>query len=176
MFPEEKAVYLIFQESDSDIDWKNNYDFWVTVYKNQQNPLKAHRGFVKAWKSGNDEVMADFISACNENPTFQPYIIGWSHGGAISQLAVEDFYFRTKKKAIVYTFGSPNVWVGKKSVEYVRSCCLLVKQYAQHNDIVASVPPFYHQLNKVKVGTKFGLLKFLFCVDWYHTTYDLITY
>ena len=56
---EEKAIYLLFQESTSKRDWQVNLDFPVKVYKQQQKFFLVHRGWAKAWKSINDMVFRE---------------------------------------------------------------------------------------------------------------------
>lgn len=167
-----RIVFLVFEESSGKRDWQNNLNFPVKVYRNQESCLKASRGWGNAWKSCNDEVMAKFITTIAENPGFQPVICGWSYGGAMSVLAAEDFFYRTKMRASVITFGAPKPLWGKKSYEYVMSCVSCVSQYAHVNDCVPLMPPLpgYKMLNKVSVGKGFSIAK-LFKPDIYHCIY-----
>lgn len=173
---EEKAVYLMFKGSNSGKDWKLNFSFGEEVYENQQNKLFAHKGFIKAWKSANDTIMEEYINACNENPDYTPIICGHSLGGALSQLAMEDFCFRTSRKPVVITFGSPNVWSKKSDMDYLKGCYESILQYAHNNDVVTKVPPFYLPLNKIPVGNRFCPIK-MFRINYYHCqSYAYIDY
>ena len=110
-----KIVYLLFKETDSKRDWRNNFAFTCVMYKNKL--MRIHRGYARAYLSCNDKIMSEFISKVKEHPDYTPVISGWSYGGAISILAAEDFNFRTRgqksnniddyinsgKKAIVFT-------------------------------------------------------------------------
>lgn len=89
----------MFQESRGVDDWITNFSFPVKPYKNQENKLLFHGGYVEAWKSANDRIMADLIGMSNCNPDYAVEISGWSLGGALAVIAAEDFYFRTKKEA-----------------------------------------------------------------------------
>jgi len=164
--------YLVFQGSNSDIDWRNNFRFAVVVYKNQESKLLAHRGFVRAWKSCNDEVMNSFIELCNKTDK-TPIITGHSFGGAMSVLASEDFYYRTKRKTNVITFGAPKVLWGKDSVNYVLTCADFT-MYSQNNDIVPKCPPIcgYKHPNQTMIGDKFNIFKLIKTAD-YHQLYDV---
>jgi hypothetical protein len=170
-FPEEKTVRLIFEESASNRDWQNNFNFPIKPYKNQQNTLWFARGWARAYKSANDLIMEKLIEAQTNNPDYKVEICGWSYGGAISLLAAEDFYFRTKTKADVITFGAPKPLFGRKTKNYVLSCCENVQQFAHRCDVVTLCVPFpgYKMLNKIKVG-KWNLFNF-FKPNIYHCCY-----
>lgn len=171
---EEKVVRLIFEESNGKRDWLNNLAFPVKPYKKQQNVLWVAHGWCNAYKSCNDEIQEAFIKMLNKHNDYYPEICGWSYGGAMAVLAAEDFYFRTKTKPNVYTFGAPKPIFGKKSKKHVESCCNEIKQYANVNDCVVVMPPFpgYKHINKIKVGNrKFNLIEW-FKPKIYHTIYD----
>lgn len=173
---EVKQVVLLFKGTDSNTDLKIDLDFPVKVYKRQSSCIKAHGGFVKAWKSANDVIMKEFITACTIDENYTPVICGHSLGGALATLASEDYYFRTGKKANLLTFGCPNVLFGKKSKEYVSSCCDDVRQYAQNNDLVPTIPYGFCQINKIKCGRKFNLFEFTFRPMKYHLGYGELEY
>lgn len=156
---EEKAVYLVFQESADKRDWINNFNFPKKIYKKQESCLRVSRGWGNAYKSCNDEIINVLIDESKKNEYYTVNIVGWSYGGALSLLAAEDYYFRTKKKANVCTFGAPKPLWGKKSREYVRSCINEIKQYSFINDIVVYLPPFlgYTRASTDKIGRKFRL-------------------
>lgn len=164
---------VFFLGSNSKIDWIHNFDFPITVYKNQVSPIKAHRGFVKAYKSANDAIF-EKIGKIEDLSTKIVYVVGHSYGGAMSILFAEDFYFRYNIKPKVITYGSPKVLYGKKATEYVRSCCNEVSQFAHRNDIVTYMPPFpfYKHVSLVRFG-KFNFFS-LFNPGKYHQCYDEI--
>ena len=170
-FHDEKRIRLMFEESCGKTDWKNNFNFPIKPYKYQENVLWYARGWAKAYKSCNDEIMKMLLQAHNENPDYEIEICGWSYGGAMSLIAVEDFYYRYKIKSIVTTFGAPKPLFGCKTRKTVLNCCKEVKQYAHRNDCVPLMPPLpgYCMGNKIKVGKKklFGL----FHPDIYHCIY-----
>lgn len=170
---DEKKVVLMFSETNSDLDWKTNFNFPAKLYKNQTGKFLVHGGYVKAWKSCNDEIMQSFIASCINYQDYTPLITGWSFGGAMSQLAAEDFYFRTGIKANIITFGSPKILYFKKSQKHFRTSCNIVTQYSRINDFVTwTIPfPFVHFINKTKLKEKFSL-KEIINTEYTHTHYD----
>ena len=170
-FDDEKRIRLIFEESCGKTDWKTNFNFPIKPYKKQENTLWYARGWAKAYKSCNDEIMKMLLQAHNENSDYEIEICGWSYGGALSLIAAEDFYYRTKIKCIVTTFGAPKPMFGRKTKQTVLNCCKEISQYANRNDCVPILPPFlgYCNGNKIKVGKKklFGLFR----PDIYHYDY-----
>lgn len=166
----EGAAALVFQQSVSRRDWINNFDFIKKPYKNQRNHMLVHRGYARVWKEVNDQVMAEFIEAA-KNTDKQPFVMGWSFGGAMSVLAAEDFYYRTGVKPMVVTFGAPKVAGDKKTRNYIASCGDFF-QYADRNDCVPLMPPmpWFKQINKISVGGKFNLFE-LFNPVKNHTSY-----
>lgn len=170
----EKVVRLIFEESNGKRDWLNNLTFPVKPYKKQENVLWVASGWCNAYKSCNDEVQNAFIKELYAHDDYSPEISGWSYGGAMAILASEDFYFRTKIKPVVITFGAPKPIFGKQSWKHVLESVEAIYQYADVNDCITIMPPFpgYKHINKVKVGKrKFNLIQWL-KPKIYHTTYD----
>lgn len=167
----ENKLFVFFQGSNSDVDWKNNFRFFAKMYKKQVSPMLVHKGFARAWKSCNDEVM-EVIKLFKQDvgEELQVFFVGHSFGGAMALLASEDYYFRFKDKPYVITFGAPKVFATKKSVEYVKSCVKEIKQFTHKSDIVTYMPPFYKHVKKVGLG-KFSLIG-LFKPIIYHLIYD----
>lgn len=167
-------IILSFKESNSKRDWINNFNFPIKPYKNQSTCLLVTRGWAKAYKTCNDEVMENLIKQLsNTDKDYHIEIIGWSYGGALAILACEDLYFRTGIKANVITFGAPKVSFGRKTRNYIfTECCNSVHQYANVNDVVTYLPPFpfYKHIMRINVGDKFNLIK-LCKPNIYHTIY-----
>lgn len=161
---------LLFQESTSKRDWANNFNFPRKLYKDQERWLRIHRGYGDAWRTANDTIMEEFIAAANI-ATDTPLIAGWSFGGAMAQLAAEDFNYRTGKIADVVTFGSPKVAGDLRTAKVIKASGNF-EQYANVNDVVTICPPFpwFHHINKIKVGQP-GCLINLFNPEEYHYKY-----
>ena len=171
----ERNVYLLFEESSSKEDWRNNFRWFALPYKPYKYPeikMWVHRGFAKVWKSGNDEVMSAFIKGCEDNPEYMPIIAGWSFGGAMAQLAAEDFYFRTKQKAVVITYGAPKILFGKKTWKHFCDSVIKARQFCHVSDLVTKcIPvPGFRRIDTSKVGKQGWKFWRLFNTD-YHCCY-----
>lgn len=162
---------LFFQQSSQNEDWVHNFEFVAKVYKNQENHMRVHHGFAKVWKSANDQIMSEFIEAVKKSKK-KPLIAGWSFGGAMCQLAAEDFFYRTEIRADVVTFGAPKISADKKTAAHISSCGDFL-QFAQRNDIVTKCPPlpWFHHVHKVDLGRKFNIIE-IFKPQIYHADYD----
>ena len=172
---ESKTIYLLFHGTETFQDLLIDIDFPSTVYKDQENYLKAHRGFVKAWKSARDEIMAKLTSIYLTHD-YKVVIAGHSLGGAMAIFAAEDFHFKTGDKCELITYGCPRVMANKKSAEYVTSCCLKVNQYMINSDPIPRIPFGYKHLRKDFCGDKFNLFKMIFSPLTYHLGYGEIDY
>ena len=112
---------------------------------------------------------------------YEVIIAGWSHGGALSFIAVEDINFRTRSnkndpdtglKPIVLTYGAPRVFSDDASIEYVRSCVKLFVEISNYNDITCRVPFGYRRTSTCGcIGDKFNFFK-LFNPFKYHSNYE----
>jgi hypothetical protein len=121
---------LIFQCSQSTMDWIHNFEFWIKPYKRQPVTWYAHAGFVKLWKSVRDEVAKQYGNICR--------IAGYSQGSALAQLAAEDYYFTTGKAIDTVGFGCPRVfWMPN---DYVRKSQEKTTLVMVENDLVTHVP------------------------------------
>lgn len=171
------GILLVFAESNSKIDWVNNFNFPVFPYRNQKNFMLVSKGWGNAWKSCNDEVMSKLIEMTEIFKSFPKVVIsGFSYGGAIAQLAAEDFNFRTGKKADVITFGSPKPFFGFITRKHIRNSCNSIENYKYANDIVPLMPPFigWKNAGKKKVG-KFNI-KEVFNPENSHLIYGKLDY
>lgn len=168
----DKKIRLIFAESNSDLDWKHNFQFTIKLYKHQKNRFYVANGWGNAYTSANLEIIKKLTEKINTYPYFELEVLGFSFGGAMAVLAAEDIYYRLNIKSNLITFGCPKVLFGKKSKKYFESCCNSIKQYAHVNDIVTYCPPFlgYTNLNVIRLGEKRSL-KDLFNPYKYHQIY-----
>ena len=141
------TVYLFFQGSSQDQDWKYNFDFPVTTYKNQPVPWKAHRGFVNAWQAAQEQIMWDVTLVKGKRKLI---IAGYSHGGGLAVLAHEDLYYH-KADPTTYTFGAPRVlWLPDKRIlpRFEK-----LTNIVNRGDIATHVPPYligYRHAGKVQ--------------------------
>lgn len=183
VLPTDETIILCFQCTKGvlgSVDWKCNFNFPSTVYKNQASCMRIHRGYVKAWKSARDTIMEQMKVLINKYPLYDVVVIGHSLGGAMALLAGEDIahYLITVLRHVfplkpdVVTFGAPKICANKATVQYINDMCD-VTQYVNVSDPVPYVVPTYRHVNKVKLG-KFSM-KELFNPEHSHMCYgDLL--
>jgi len=105
-------------------------------YKNMKEKFLVHRGFLKAWKSVRDEIaLLDFDT-----------IVGYSMGGALATFAHEDFRYRKGYQPKTYVFGCPKVLFLPSS--HVRNRFNSIERYANKEDVVAKLPPFFTHVGR----------------------------
>lgn len=153
---EENNVVVVFQGSNSKLDWKNNFRFWKVPYKDMEIKFRVHAGFLRVWKSCRDEIMNRLEEL---NPT-SITVIGHSLGGAIATLCMEDCDFRFRKtgkldKLQCITFGSPRV-IGLLHFNKIKDRWNGTRLINNSSDIVPCVPPFFflyrHVTEQVHIG------------------------
>ena len=86
-------------------DWKQNFDFLKTPYKEMPKRFRVHRGFLGKWKSVRDEV----VRVVNEGKFERIVITGFSQGAALATLCHEELVFRGFDP-VTWAFGSPRVF------------------------------------------------------------------
>ena len=136
---------LYFQASNEESDWAFNFDFPAVPYKDMKEKFLVHRGFLKAWKSVRDEIaLLDFDT-----------IVGYSMGGALATFAHEDFRYRKGYQPKTIVFGCPKVLFLPSL--HVLNRFTAIGRYANKEDIVAKLPPFFthvgrfERMNEVKL-------------------------
>lgn len=150
-------MYLFFQGSNGETDWKNNLDFPVKAYKRMGKTVWfAHRGFLRVWKEIEFAVAKDILDAGVQ----EIYISGYSHGGAIATLCHEyAWYHRPDIRANVYGygFGTPRVLWGVRS-KALKARWEKFTVVRNLDDIVTHVPPavlgYTHVGNMLEIGEK----------------------
>lgn len=162
------TAYLLFQWSNGNEDWKNNFDFAAVPYKDMETPWRCHRGFLRVWKS-----IEPYIAEVVANERIKHFIIiGYSHGAAIATLAHEYVWFnrpdlRPENSGSYlsiegYGFGCPRVFWGRMRIE-LRERWLSFFAISNLNDIVPHLPPVlfgFRHVNQVwKIGKKENQVK-----------------
>lgn len=126
---------LSFCGSMSKTDWKYNFNFPATIYKDSPVPWMVHRGFVRAWRLVRDALF-DYVKT-NKNNTKELIITGYSHGAALATLAHEDFLYNGISCKTV-TFGAPKIlWMPPREIKtrFADLDCVYL-----HRDLVAHIP------------------------------------
>lgn len=176
-----KCIQVIFQQTYEKSDWVVNFDFPTKLYdkltfEGKLIQLRAHGGWARMWLAMQDTVREKIKKLLEPHPDFYIEVFGWSLGSGIAQLAAEDIYFKFGKKPYLYTYGSVKPFYGKKTYEYVKSCCEKAYNFYDHCDIVGYMVPFFgwRAINhiKVKLEKHFCITK-LFNPMKYHTKYDM---
>ena len=68
-------LFLLLQGSVQEEDWRTNFDFAVKPYHDMENTWKAHRGFVRNWKS-----LLPYIQQYLLDPSIKTItVIGYRH-------------------------------------------------------------------------------------------------
>ena len=169
-----KQVIVVFQGSNSDVDWKNNFKFWKKPYKDMEVKFRVHSGFLHCWKACRDTIM-DRIEELEPESIL---IIGHSYGGAIATLCMEDCWYRfiysrenspddniantsLRGKIQCWTFGAPRV-LGLLHYGKVKERWEGTTLFNNSSDIVCTVPPFCFLYRHVTEQTHIGHLRHLF--------------
>ena len=103
------ALYLYFEQSRGTTDWRNNLDFPAKPYQRENDALwYAHRGFLRVWKSAEEQVAPELRDPCVRKLV----IAGYSHGAALAVPCHEyAWYYRPdlRPRMAGYGFGCPRV-------------------------------------------------------------------
>lgn len=131
-FVEEKdTLYIYFQASSSLTDWVLNFLFKKKLY----GMFKVHRGFLHAYSQVRNIVLDKVYSKKYKSVV----IVGYSHGGSLTQLALEDIVFHFPNiNAYAYAFESPRCLKVPKSKRYLWAN---LKTIRNNNDLITHLPP-----------------------------------
>lgn len=156
--PDGRTIYILFQWSNSHMDWVSNLNFPAKAYKRGDDKWRAHRGFLRVWRAMRDDIEQRVTALVNSFPFERVVCVGYSHGAALALLATEDMEYLLGDKVKVFGigFGCPRVlWgqVPKNVKERLRNF------YAVRNrpDIVTHVPPAlfgFRHLNIIEIGDR----------------------
>lgn len=185
-----KLIQISFQQSQGFFDWFINFMFFgwrkIKPYKNMIVNYKTHVGFTASYKSIQDELHAKIKEICENNEVDSIEIFGWSYGGAMTQLCLEDLtyhyveqkehpeWFKNNIPLITgMTIGAPRVFykTDLKSWERIQTRLSRLIMIANVNDIVTRVPFDFlgakHILPCYAVGDSFSIKK-IFKPNTYH--------
>lgn len=155
------VLYLYFQSSNCDHDWKNNFSFWVKPYKDMETSWYCHSGFLRVWKTIEPYIQGVFDGFYKKEVAVSPFdsvvIVGYSHGAAIASICHEWVWFHypeVRDKMFGVGFGCPRVywnwfWIFKKELRERWENFFPVQN---SRDIVAHLPPVlfgFRHVNKV---------------------------
>lgn len=145
-------LYLLFQCTNSKLDWKNNFDFPAKPYNDMGIKWYCHRGFLKVWKS----IKPYIKDAVKDSKIKKIYVVGYSHGAAIATLAHEYVWFNRpdlRKDGLEgFGFGCPRCYWGFAVKKSLKERWEHFHPIRNRNDIVTHVPPVlfgFRHVNKV---------------------------
>ena len=147
-------LYLFFEHSNGETDWKNNIDYPSVPYKRMDTAWCCHRGFLRVWKS-----ILPYVEPYVKDGSIEKIVcVGFSHGGAIATLAHEYVWYERpdlRDKIEGYGFGAPRVFFGRCEGE-CKKRWERYKVIRNDNDLVTHLPPailgFSHVGEIVKIG------------------------
>lgn len=149
---EKNTLYIYFKGSDSDSDWKDNFNFPKKPYHDMAEPYYVHRGFLKQWKAVQ-EIIINKITEKNTKGNFKwtkIIVVGYSLGGAIAQFCHECVWYHRpdlREDGLEgYGFEAPRImftgWLGFKHVKpELAARWAKFKIYRNYHDIVTHCPP-----------------------------------
>ena len=182
---ERDVIQLHFQWTVGFRDWfANVFEFSSKYYdairyKNGLLQLRVHHGWGDMYKAIKHHVRGDWKELIEKHPEAETEIIGWSLGSAIAILCAQDLNYNFRLKPRLYTYGSvkPFKYVRKnkkQTLEYLSGVCSSCMNFADTNDIITYMPPFYGftAMRTVHIGIEKRTLKRLLDPYKYHTHYD----
>lgn len=162
---EKDTLYIYFQGSSSTTDWIRNFLFTKKVYK----MFRVHRGFNDAYSEVRSIILNKIYDIYKQD--LKVVIVGYSHGGALCQLALEDIEYHFPMLDVKgYAFESPRALKVPKKYRHLWDNLYMIKNGC---DIVCHAPPKifgYNDLGKtikIKGDTKLAENK-LPCFIKYH--------
>lgn len=167
VFVKEETLYVLFQETSEKTDWLSNLNFLPRVKKYN---MVLHKGFYHQYEIVKDYVISKVVSLLKDN--MRIVVAGWSLGGALSQIAVQDIYYHTNIKPILITFGAPKASVNIRTKNYIKNCINEEEssEYMNRSDLVTLMPPGYWHIKPVW-RKKFSFIG-LFKPDIHHQDYS----
>ena len=141
-------LWVYFQGSSSLVDWYRNFLFTEKLYK----LFRVHRGFYDAYSEVRN-ILLDKVMKTDKDGKFKYNhitIIGYSHGGALCQIAFEDVkYHRPNADIEGYAFESPRCLKVPKKYRFLWDGLYVIRN---NNDLITHLPPRlfgYHHLGEM---------------------------
>lgn len=167
---EKKEITILFEESESDEDWKNNCFVWPWPLKLDEKIIWTTYGYAKIYKSAQDIPFNEFYRCIEENPDYKIIIRGWSLGSAMAKIIARHLCIRTKGAIQIdefTTFGDVKCWLNP--FYSLKNHCKRIREYVNSNDLVTWCIPFYRRDVKNRVGDNFSIKRA--CQSEYHHTH-----
>lgn len=161
---EEEVLYIYFEPSNGDIDWKHNFSFWKQPYKDMEIPYYVHGGFLKCWKYVEDIV----IERIKDETVKEIVVVGYSHGAALAMLCHECCWFHRediRNNIWGIGFDGPRVFAGFIIPDELQKRWVRFLMIRNHNDIVTHVPPILFGYRHVGIVAKIGKDLDINCIE-----------
>lgn len=150
-----KYIQLIgFKSSDSDEDWKSNYDIIPISIDGKSccdcasSPIKVHKGFFNQFNTIKDEL----ISKLDTSDIYTTIFTGFSLGGALATLSAL-LINQIERNINLITFGAPKIG-NKAFVNMINTSTKIkrIERWIYNNDPVPRLPPgfYYKHINGLK--------------------------
>lgn len=182
---ERDVIQINFQKTNGNSDWFANIlefssKYYTSIeYDGKKLQLRVHHGWAEMYKTIKHEIREEWKALKEEHPDAHTEIIGWSLGSGQAILCAQDLNFNFGLKSYLYTFGSVkpfkatllNYSLMKK---YLSSICEQAYNFANINDLVTYMPPFWGFMmpRRVNVGLDPRTIFRLLNPNLYHTIYD----
>ena len=167
---EAKEIIILYEESESDEDWKNNCYVWPWPLKLDGKTIWTTYGYAKIYKSSQDIPFNEFYRCIEEHPDYKIIIRGWSLGSAMAKITARHLCIRTNGAVQIdelTTFGDVKCWLNP--FYSLKNQCKRIREYVNSNDLVTWCIPFYRRDVKNKVGDNFSIKRA--CKSEYHHTH-----
>lgn len=173
---ETKEVILLFEHTNGNEDWHNNYLFFAWPLNLDGHIVWTSYGYAKMYKSANNVPFDEFYRLTEEHPDYKVVIRGWSLGSAMAKIAARHFSYRAPKGKLIdelTTYGDVKCWY---NLFYsVKKHCKNIREYVNVNDYITWFLPFCRRDVKNKVGAKFSF-KEVKRADYLHEHYEEFDY
>lgn len=170
----ERTLYIYFEPSDGDIDWRVNFAYWRKPYKDMVVGYRVHGGFLESWRLIDDAIGAKIREVDEGREMTEDWrwnwkwqkivIVGYSHGGALAALCHEYVWFnradlRTQEGALIgISFDGPRIYGGLWVPAALKERWAHFYVIRNQNDLITHLPPvilfFRHVGNLIKVGAQ----------------------
>jgi len=145
---------VVLQGSSSDIDWRDNFDIAIAPYRDMPVKWYAHRGFVRAWKAAQEQIIDELMHKLETRPIL---VLGYSHGAGIATLLHEDLSYYSMP-VTTHIFGGPRcLWMPP---QIVRDRFKTFHRWETNGDIVTLSPPAWFFYQHVGIQHRIGPKRF----------------
>lgn len=173
---EAEEVVLLFEESDSKTDWKNNllilpWPLKLELAYSKYKTVWTTYGYAKAYDSTNMVPVFELMQKAAEAPAYKVCVRGWSFGSAMAKIATRHLEALGCEVDELTTYGDVKCWTNP----FYKAKATRVREYTTPNDMVTWAVPFFHRDKKCQVGPRLRLCE-LFHSEEYHKHYEEYDY